>query len=102
MPNPLLIPLVVKVIDLIVDKFAKDPKKNETVKANVEHVGEVIGNSPKSKTIWFAVALTVVGSLQQTGVLDTVPVEYQGMALAVVGLVTAVLRYLTNRPVSEK
>jgi hypothetical protein len=54
------------------------------------------------KTLVTAAAITVIGGLQQTGILNLVPAEYQGIAIASIGLVMAVLRFNTTTPVGKK
>ncbi len=55
----------------------------------------------KSKTMWFSVALVVFGAL-----LDYLPAlqsiidpKYYGLIFAVVGVTTAILRYITKEPI---
>jgi len=55
----------------------------------------------KSKTMWFSVALVVFGAL-----LDYLPAlqsiidpKYYGLIFAFVGVVTAILRYITKEPI---
>lgn len=55
----------------------------------------------KSKTMWFSVALVVFGAL-----LDYLPAlqsiidpKYYGLIFAVVGVITAILRYITKEPI---
>ena len=54
-----------------------------------------------SKTMWFSVALVVFGAL-----LDYLPAlqsiidpKYYGVIFAVVGVTTAILRYITKEPI---
>jgi hypothetical protein len=58
----------------------------------------------QSKTIGFSVAVMALGLLEQfTTVLPSlVPQEYNGIAVAAIGLVTAVLRWKTTKPLAEK
>lgn len=56
----------------------------------------------KSKTIWFSTALTILGIVQQLGGVLPIPAEYQGLFFAAVGLVTAGLRFITTKALSEK
>jgi len=55
----------------------------------------------RSKSLWFANALIACGVVQQIGGL-VIPVEYQGLVMSAIGLVAAVLRFLTNKALSEK
>lgn len=55
----------------------------------------------KSKTMWFSVALVVFGAL-----LDNLPYlqsvidpKYYGIIFATVGVITAILRYITKEPI---
>ncbi|CAB4151925.1 hypothetical protein UFOVP599_42 [uncultured Caudovirales phage] len=55
----------------------------------------------KSKTMWFSLALVVFGAL-----LDYLPAlqsiidpKYYGLIFAVVGVTTAILRYITKEPI---
>ncbi len=54
----------------------------------------------KSKTIW-AGALTAVAGVVQY-VVPFIPPQYAPLALAASGLVTAGLRTITSKPLSEK
>ena len=56
----------------------------------------------KSKTMWFSVALVVFGSLY-----DNLPVlqsvidpKYYGIILTVIGVIVALLRYVTKEPIN--
>ena len=56
----------------------------------------------QSKTMWFSVALVVFGAL-----LDNLPElqsvidpKYYGIILTVVGIIVAVLRYVTKEPIN--
>lgn len=56
----------------------------------------------KSKTMWFSVALVVFGAL-----LDYLPAlqsiidpKYYGLIFAIVGVITAILRYITKEPIN--
>ena len=56
----------------------------------------------KSKTMWFSVALVVFGAL-----LDNLPAlqsvidpKYYGIILTVVGIIVALLRYITKEPIN--
>ena len=55
----------------------------------------------KSKTMWFSVALVVFGAL-----LDYLPYiqtliepKYYGIIFAIIGVITAILRYITKEPI---
>lgn len=56
----------------------------------------------KSKTMWFSVALVVFGAL-----LDNLPAlqsiidpKYYGIILTIVGVIVALLRYVTKEPIN--
>jgi hypothetical protein len=56
----------------------------------------------KSKTIVFSTALTVLGAANSyIGLLNLDPMQ-QSYALMGIGIVSAVLRFLTTAPLSEK
>jgi hypothetical protein len=57
-------------------------------------------SSLRSKTMWLAAITVVVGGIQSAS--PFIPPQYTGLALAVVGVLTAVSRVLTNKPLSEK
>lgn len=67
-------------------------------------MNEVIVGAAKSKTVGFSLALVALGLLDQfTNVIPAlVPTEYTGLAVAGVGLITALLRFVTTKPLSEK
>lgn len=50
------------------------------------------------RTYLLAAAVVLLGALQQLDVVKLVPVGYEGIALAVVGLAVAILRKVTNTP----
>jgi len=56
----------------------------------------------KSKTMWFSVALVVFGALLEylpylQAVIDP---KYYGIIFATVGVIVAVLRYVTKEPIN--
>lgn len=58
----------------------------------------------KSKTMWFAFALVVFGAIEAgfpylQNIIDS---KYYGVLLVAIGIVVAVLRFLTTQPISEK
>jgi hypothetical protein len=56
------------------------------------------------KTLLAALAVMVTGLLEQVDpgtIANMVPAEYSGIALAAVGLVFAVLRFVTKTPVTK-
>lgn len=58
----------------------------------------------KSKTLWFSVSLAVFGVLemQQALVRELVGQEHFGAVMLGIAIVTAVLRVVTTKPLSEK
>ena len=55
----------------------------------------------QSKTMWFSVALVVFGALLEylpflQSVIDP---KYYGIIFAIVGVITAILRYVTKEPI---
>lgn len=65
---------------------------------------EAIKGAVQSKTMGFSAALVVLGLLDQfTNLVPAlVPAQYNGIAVAAIGLVTAVLRWKTTTPLAEK
>jgi len=56
----------------------------------------------QSKTMWFSVALVIFGALLEylpylQSVIDP---KYYGVIFAVVGIIVAVLRYVTKEPIN--
>lgn len=54
------------------------------------------------RTLLFSVAVAVVGVLQSFDWASVVPPEQAGIALTVVGIAGAVLRFLTSTPVGAR
>jgi uncharacterized membrane protein HdeD (DUF308 family) len=56
----------------------------------------------QSKTMWFSVALVIFGALlEYLPYLQTViDPKYYGIIFAVVGVITAILRYVTKEPIN--
>jgi len=56
----------------------------------------------QSKTMWFSVALVIFGALlEYLPYLQTViDPKYYGIIFAVVGVVVAILRYVTKEPIN--
>jgi 4-hydroxybenzoate polyprenyltransferase len=56
----------------------------------------------KSKTMWFSVALVVFGALlEYLPYLQTIiDPKYYGLIFAAVGVITAILRYITKEPIN--
>ena len=58
----------------------------------------------KSKTMWFSLALVIVGSLYDNlsylqNVIDS---KYYGFILVTIGIICAILRFYTTQPLDEK
>lgn len=53
------------------------------------------------KTLIASGLITAFGFLQQSGVLDLVPAQFEGVAIAGIGLVMAVLRLYTTTPITK-
>ena len=49
-----------------------------------------------------AALLVLLGAVEQLGLVDLIPDEYKGLAIAVIGAVMAGLRVITTTPVLEK
>jgi len=54
----------------------------------------------KSKTLWFSVSMAVLGAVEIQS--QIIPTEYRGQVLILVAGISAVLRFLTTMPVSQK
>jgi hypothetical protein len=58
----------------------------------------------KSKTMWFALALVVLGFVAENFnyVQDIIDPKYYGISYMAIGIVVAILRFITTQPLSEK
>jgi hypothetical protein len=58
----------------------------------------------KSKTMWFSLALVIVGSLYDnlSYLQNVIDPKYYGSILVFIGIVCAVLRFYTTQPLDEK
>ena len=58
----------------------------------------------KSKTMWFALALVVLGFVAENFnyVQDIINPKYYGISYMAIGVVVAILRFITTQPLSEK
>jgi hypothetical protein len=58
----------------------------------------------KSKTMWFAFVLVVLGFVAENFnyVQDIIDPKYYGISYMAIGVVVAVLRFITTQPLSEK
>lgn len=52
------------------------------------------------KTLIASALITIIGGLQQIGVIDLIPEHFQGVAIALLGLVMAGLRMVTTTPIT--
>lgn len=58
----------------------------------------------KSKTMWFALLLVILGFVSDnfSYVQTIIDPKYYGISYIFIGMVVAVLRFITNQPLSEK
>jgi hypothetical protein len=58
----------------------------------------------KSRTMWFSLALVIVGSLYDnlSFLQNVIDPKYYGVILVVIGIICAVLRFYTTQPLDEK
>jgi len=58
----------------------------------------------KSKTMWFSLLLVIVGSLYDnfSYLQNVIDPKYYGSILVTIGIICAVLRFLTTQPLDEK
>ena len=58
----------------------------------------------KSKTMWFAFALVILGFIADNFnyVQNVIDPRYYGISYIAIGVVVAVLRFVTTQPLSEK
>jgi len=58
----------------------------------------------KSKTMWFSFALVIFGALFDnfSYVQDLIDPRYYGVCLITIGIIVAVLRFITTQPLDEK
>ena len=58
----------------------------------------------KSKTMWFAFALTLLGALMELfpTLHDILDPRFYSISLVVIGLMVAILRFVTTQPLDEK
>jgi hypothetical protein len=57
----------------------------------------------KSKTMWFAFALAILGSLMELFpyLRDLIDPKYYSVSFIVIGLVVAALRFVTTQPIQK-
>jgi hypothetical protein len=58
----------------------------------------------KSKTMWFSLALVIIGSLYDnlSYLQNVIDPKYYGSILVSIGIICAVLRFYTTMPLDEK
>ena len=58
----------------------------------------------QSKTMWFSLALVIFGALFDnfSYVQNLIDPQYYGISLIVIGIIVAVLRFVTTQPLDEK
>ena len=58
----------------------------------------------KSKTMWFSLALVIFGALFDnfSYVQNLIDPQYYGLCLIGIGVIVAVLRFVTTQPLDEK
>lgn len=58
----------------------------------------------KSRTMWFSFLLVVLGALLDnfSYLQNVIDPKYYGVILVVIGVVVAILRFITTQPMSEK
>ncbi|CAB4123326.1 hypothetical protein UFOVP42_29 [uncultured Caudovirales phage] len=57
----------------------------------------------KSKTMWFSLALVIFGALLDnlTYVKDNIPSDYYGFIFIGIGIIVAILRFITTEPIQR-
>lgn len=55
----------------------------------------------KSRTMWFSLLLVIFGALMDniSALQSIIDPQYYGLTLVAIGIVVAVLRFLTNKPI---
>ena len=58
----------------------------------------------KSKTMWFSLLLVILGALMDniSYLQNIIDPKYYGILLVVIGIVVAILRFITTQPINEK
>jgi hypothetical protein len=58
----------------------------------------------KSRTIWFSFLLVIIGSLYDnfSYLQNVIDPKYYGISLVTIGIVCAILRFITTQPIGEK
>lgn len=60
--------------------------------------------SAKSRTMWFSLALVIFGAIEASiGLLQSIiPPQYYGLVVMVIGIIVAVLRWITTAGLDKK
>lgn len=101
----LAIPVVVsEVTAKIAEKTGVEPKAVPAVEVLVPAIKAVAVGSAKSKSSWFALALIVIGFLEQNQQLlsSLLPADKLGYAVATIGALSFFLRAVTTESIVEK
>jgi hypothetical protein len=58
----------------------------------------------KSRTMWFSLLLVIVGSLYDnlSYLQNVIDPKYYGTILVIIGIICAILRFLTTQPLEDK
>jgi hypothetical protein len=58
----------------------------------------------KSRTMWFSLLLVVFGALMDNlpALQNMIDPKYYGLVLTVIGIIVAILRFLTTKPLDER
>lgn len=58
----------------------------------------------KSKTLWFSLALVILGALMDnfSYLQNVINQKYYGILLVVIGIIVAILRFITTQPINDK
>lgn len=58
----------------------------------------------KSRTLWFSFLLVIFGALMDnfSYLQSIIDERYYGISFVAIGLITAILRFITTQPVDEK
>lgn len=58
----------------------------------------------KSRTMWFSIALVIFGALFDnfSYVQNLIDPRYYGFGYIIIGIIVAILRFLTNKPLEDK
>ena len=58
----------------------------------------------RSKTMWFSFALVILGALMDnfSYIQDLINPKYYGFGYIIIGIIVAILRFLTTQPLEDK